>query len=475
MKKENEYIKNTIILLIGKFSSQIISFLMLPIYTYTLEINDYGYVDLLHTYICLIAPIVMLQLDSAIFRFFIDCRKNRNEQKIISSTALHLTNISIVISLIIFFIIYSFIKVKYAFLVIIYAIAYIYNLIFMAMIRGIGKNEKYSICSAIIAFSTLIITLILIFALKYGAETILIASIMAYIINVIYIIISEKISLYRDFRYFNKSKALELLKYSIPMIPNMLSWWIVSLSDRTIIATFCGVAANGIYSIASKFSNLLNSIFSIFSMSWQETVTIHINDKDAKEFFSKMIEKIFDFFVFISNIIVGMLPIVFEIVIGNEYRDAYNYIPILLIANLFNVIIGLIGGIYVARKQTSKVAMTTAISAIINIGINFLFIKKYGLYAATMSTVIAYVIMTIYRYKDVKKIIDIKLNLKRNYASIVLFIINLFLYYYQNKFFCFLITILIIICYLKNNYEYINIIKKKIKNIIGRYNKKEGC
>ena len=47
MSKEKEYIKNTVILLIGKFSTQIVSFLLLPLFTYKLSADNYGYYKLI--------------------------------------------------------------------------------------------------------------------------------------------------------------------------------------------------------------------------------------------------------------------------------------------------------------------------------------------------------------------------------------------------------------------------------------------
>ena len=52
----------------------------------------------------------------------------------------------------------------------------------------------------------------------------------------------------------------EIIKYSVPLIPNMISWWIVSASDRTIISTVLGVAQNGIYSAANKFSGVFTTL-----------------------------------------------------------------------------------------------------------------------------------------------------------------------------------------------------------------------
>ena len=53
MSKKKDFIKNTLILFIGKFATQFTSFLLLPLYTHYLLTDDYGWVDFLQTYITL--------------------------------------------------------------------------------------------------------------------------------------------------------------------------------------------------------------------------------------------------------------------------------------------------------------------------------------------------------------------------------------------------------------------------------------
>ena len=176
-------------------------------------------------------------------------------------------------------------------------------------------------------------------------------------------------------KLINKTTIKELLAYSCPMIPNALSWWIVNVSDRTIISIFLGSSFNGIYSVSCKFSNIINSIFSIFNMSWQETAVLHIEDKDKDEFFSNMIDKLLMLFSATSLLIIAILPFVYNWIIGVDYHSSYKFIPILLYANLWSILINLIGGIYVAKKKTKEIAITTLISSILNIVINLIFIK----------------------------------------------------------------------------------------------------
>ena len=186
-------------------------------------------------------------------------------------------------------------------------------------------------------------------------------------------------------------------------------------------------------------------------MSWHETASLHINDKDASDFFSKMIINISNLFVIASCIIVGLLPVLFKFAIGKEYLEAYNYIPILIVANLCNVLVGLLGAIYIAKKMTKKVATTTIISAIINIIVNLIFIKKIGLYAACISTLVSYSLMIIYRYYDINKIIKLKLTNRKSLIYLCCLIILIITYYYKYIVVSLIISVICVLLYLIQN------------------------
>ena len=89
MVREKELVKNTIIITIGKVCTQLITFLLLPLYTGILSIEEYGTVDLLNTLVSLLLPIVTLQIDQGLFRELIEVRDNEEQKKkIISSVVL---------------------------------------------------------------------------------------------------------------------------------------------------------------------------------------------------------------------------------------------------------------------------------------------------------------------------------------------------------------------------------------------------
>ena len=263
MSRNKELIKNTFIILVGKVSTQLITFLLLPIYTIFLSTTEYGKVDLIITYINLFAPLISLQLEYAAFRYLLEARKKEEEQgKIICNTLLILSIISI-ICIIIFIPLYSIINYRYAVHLIIILIITMFANMLLQFARGLGDNLNYSIASFIAGVSNALISILLVVFLKKGIAGILLAMIISNMLCVIYL--SFKLKLYRIvFKYeYDKTLLKILLKYSIPMIPNSICWWIISVSDRSVITWILGAAANGIYSVAAKFSGVIVTLYKL--------------------------------------------------------------------------------------------------------------------------------------------------------------------------------------------------------------------
>lgn len=432
MKKEKELVKNTVIIFIGKISTQIISFLMLPLYTAYLKTAEYGYVDLIHTYIQLLGPIICLGLQNAAFRFLVDSRSDRKKREAIISNIFISSIILFIVFLMLYIIVNMFLHINYTFYIIINTASFLFLDICLQIARGVGDNKTFAIASGLTTLMTVLLNVVLIMFLKFGAIGMLISMFAANLVGAIYIVLKLKLYKYINIHSCDKEILKELLKYSLPTVPSGISWWIISASDRTIISTAIGVAANGIYAIACKFPNILNVFTNIFALSWTESAAINIESDKRDIFFSKVIDNAIRIF---SSLCIGMIacmPFVFPILIDSQYNEAYMYIPILVLASLCNVFVSIYSAIYVAKKLTKQVANTSIVAAIINISINLLFVKFIGIYAAAISTVFAYGIMMVYRHFDLKKFIHLKIDFKLLGLLIAVFTIVTTTYYINN-------------------------------------------
>lgn len=464
MSREKQLVKNTVIVAVGKICTQFISFFLLPLYTAMLSTEEYGTVDLLNTYISLLLPLIILQIDQGIFRFLIDVRENEEEKKSLISTTIIIVTLQSIAYLIIYAIVGQFINNEYKYFLATNVVATIFSSIMLQISRGVGDNKVYSIGSLISASGTVILNVIFIAIFRWGAYGMLLASLIANCLCAIYVFIKKKIYKYISIGAFSKVQLKSIWKYSIPLVPNMLSWWIVNASDRTIVSNMLSISANGIYSAANKFSSMCITFFNIFNMTWSESASMYIKDKDSSLYFTNIINIALRIFSSICIGIIAIMPFVFPLLVNEKFNEAYYQIPILMLSTLCNIIVSLIGSIYVAQKNSKEIAKTSILAAIINIIINLVLIKFIGLYAASISTFIAYLLMAIYRYIDVQKYIKIKIDFKLILNTIIISIIVFVTYYLRITWISIISLIITVLYTIVINRNTMEFVVKSLKN-----------
>ncbi len=466
--REKSFLKGTLILTVGKICTQLITFLLLPIYTNILSTKEYGIVDLFNTLVMLLTPIITLQIETAAFRDLVTNREDKRRQEEIITNSFITILISTLIYILIFLAISPFIKNEYKLYLFINVIIYVFSTWILQIARGLGDNKGYSLASFISAFFTIIFNIIFLVVINLQITGMLIGTFLGQFICVAFLFYKLKIHKYISFNLYNKKTTKSLLEYSIPLIPNVLSWWVFSVSDRVIVSGILGLEQNGILSIANKFPSLISTAYGIIHLSFSENILVHFKDKDIKDYYNKMFNMILVVFSSISIMLIAFMPIIFTLMIDTKFSNAYNLIPILVLANLFNIIVSMLGIIYNANKDTKSIANTSIIASIINVIVHFAFIKFIGVYAAVVSTFISYFVMAIYRiYTTKKRYFKIEFDItKLLYAGCILLIVILS-YYLRNMILNIVSIVISIIFLLIINKGYVNFILKIVKERIG--------
>ena len=446
MNKKKQLAKNTIIIFFGRVCTQLISFFLLPLYTSYLATKEYGTVDLIQTYVTLLVPIITLELEMSIFRFLVDSRKSEKETNKLISNNFFILGISLSIFSILYIIVSSIVTIPYRWLILVDIIVCVLSGNFLQVARGFGKTLDYAISCILTGLTTVISNIILICFVHMQAEGMIISMALANFMCSLYLFIRLKLYSKINFKIVDFKQIKEMYKYSLPLIPNGISWWIVNVSDRSIISIVLGASANGLYAISNKFPTIISSLTGVFNLSWSESAALHINSSDRDEFFSDITNTVLRLFMALGVGMLACMPFVFPILIDVKYNDAYNYIPFLVLGTVFNVAICLYSQVYLAKKLSKQVASTAIVGAIINILINVIFIKQIGLYAAAISTMISYFVMMIYRHFDLKKYVNIKIEKKLIIESIIIYTFTL-LIYYQKSIILHVICLLIVCIY----------------------------
>lgn len=470
MNQKKQLVKNTIIIAIGKLSTQIISYILLPLYTAKLSPSEYGTYDFICTVSLFLCPIITLLMEESMFRFLIDAISKNEKKKIISQTVIY-TFLGTIIFIPLAVLILN-ISTEYTGALIFAFIVFVISNIFIglsnALARGLSKIKLYSFSNFILGIGTIILNIIFIVFLKAGAEGLLWANSIANIATAL--VIFYKLKLWKFIGKYDKPLMKEMVKYSVPLVPNSISWNIINMSDRIILTQILGAASNGIYAMASKFPNIISVVYGYFYTAWKESAARISKENNKNKYYNSIYHDMKRLLFSVTICLIAVMPFAFPILINKTYDEAYIYIPIIMIATYYSNLSSYFGGIFSAYKDTKIMGTTTIGAAIINLIIDLLLVRTIGIYAACISTLIADLIIYIYRKNKLKKYI--KLRELKFLGPCIIMIIICFAYY--TKYMSFvpnilywilnIISLLIAITYsIVNNYNLIKPILNKLK------------
>lgn len=433
MSKKTELAKNTLILAVGRLSSQFVSFLLLPLYTVYLTPEQYGLVDLIVTYVTLMVPIVLLQLDRGAFRYLIDARGDYKAEAGIIYASFKTVSRVVILASALYLLVTLLLRVPHYSLIAAMVISAAFSSLLLQIARGLGHNKYFAKASIIAGVTLLTTALFLVVGLRWGVAGVLLAAVVSNSLSALYLVWRLRVFDYLKIADGEPLYSGDMLRYSLPLIPSNISWWAINVADRTIITIFLGIAANGIYAVANKYASIFSAVYAIFDMSWTESASMHINSKDRDKFFSDIHNTSLRLFGALGLMMVAGMPLFFNILVGAEFRESYNYYPILVLAALVGAITAQYSAIYIAKKLTGKIFITSTLAAAINIALNVIFIRYYGLYAAAISTVIAYFVMGVFRAYDTKKYVTIRYEKVLTVVLVLLYIFTFVLYYANNS------------------------------------------
>lgn len=462
MNQKKQLLKNTVIIAIGKLSTQIISFLLLPLYTSKLSPAEYGTYDFLVTLSVFLLPVITMLMEESMFRFLIDAEDLKNKKRVITATITY-TTIGTLLFTIIAGIVMGIMKYEYTFVFLLFIISNVLIGLSNALARGTGKIKLYSLSNFILGASTIVLNVVFIVSLKLGVNGLLWSNTIANSVTALIVLIKLHLPQFISRKDLSKKTLVEMLRYSIPLVPNNLSWIIISLSDRLMLTWMIGTDANGLFSIAYKFPNIIYTCYGFFSTAWKESAAKILKEDNKTQYYNSIYKDIKFFLKAIVLGLIAIMPFVFPLLVDSSYNEAYKYIPILVISIYYTNMSNFYGGIFTAFKNTKIMGSTTIVAAILNVIINLIFIPKFGIFAAAFSTLISNVIIFAYRRYKLREYI--KLKEKFNYVFWILLVITLITYYQNNMISNIIMFIIVLIyCIITN----LNFIKRILQPIINK-------
>lgn len=424
MDKYKKLASNTIIFAIGTFSSKILSFLLMPFVTRMMGTGDYGAADLVQQTVNVLIPIVTLQVNSAALRFALDKTKNKAD---VFTVGVRVTLIGFTVFLffsypISLITINDFKLGEYIILIIAFVLISGFRQLCQQFVRGSGQVKLFAVDGIIATATTLLFTILFLGPFKWGVTGYIVAIIASDACSIMFFTLTAKLYRYVKPKFYEKDILSQMLKYCIPLIPTVILWWIINVSDRYMVTYFIGSSANGLYTAASKIPNFVILFSQIFIDAWQLSAVDEYDSKGRAKFFSKVF-RVYTGGVFcVASVLIVMCRLITKILVSDVFYDSWKYVPILIIATTYSCIVNFLASVYMAEKKSLMALLTASSGAVTNIILNLIFIPRMGANGAALATVCAFLVVFTTRGLNTRKYIKIRFKLPRMIAQTVILI-----------------------------------------------------
>lgn len=414
---------------IGNVLTQLISLFLLKFVTGNIPSEGYGYFNLVVTIDHLITPILTLQISDAVFRFMIKAENEKEKtQYYMVGTIIVFSGATLVCVGIMA--LSSMFGIQYPGLVAAYVISTNLFAYYQKVSRALGKGKYYVISNLVKAIIYIFGQIVFVVYWKLGIAGLFLANIISTMICVVLLLVTSKSYQYLSIKAINKNVMGRMVRFSAPLIPNTAVWWLQSSINSIVISSALGMGANGIYSVANKFSAILNLIINVFAMAWQESA---IKEYGTKEFRRFATESFNEYSVVLFSgvaLIIPIMKILMPKMIDPSYYEALTYAPFLLYATALSAFSGFFASVITAKNQTPKLLITNIIGSISNVLIVFVFIRMIGIWAIVLSAVMSNILLDLSRYYVIRKDFE---NRRIRYltilAALTLGILNSVLYF----------------------------------------------
>ena len=401
---------NTLVFALGGLAVKAVSLVLMPLYTTALTAGEYGTAELLNSAIEIVLPLLSAGVVEALYRFSIDDDVPKDE---LFAGSLVVLGGGIVCTGALCALGSALWDMEHAaaFFALFCSVC-----VFKAttqLARGLGHVRRFVVYGLINALAMVVATYVLLVHAHAGIEGYLWSYSIGYLVGGITAFLGS--AEYRFLAPFWVDRELlrRMLVYSLPLVPNLLSWWLVSVSGRYVVLWGSGLAAAGLFTAASKMPSLINIVASVFQQAWQYSTAREINSPDRGAFFGSVLRGYSLATLTAAGLVIALNRPISRVMLQAEFAEGWRYVPLLMLAATFGVMTIFFGTFYQALMNSRMLMASTALGAVVNVILGVALVPFMGPWGAGLAGAVAYALVLVVRARDLRHRIDLPMDRPR--------------------------------------------------------------
>lgn len=413
----SEFKKRLSLYTIGSLGSKAILLFLYPIATFYLSPEELGSFDYIFAIALIIFPLISLNLTSGMYRY---ASHNRSEsQKLIGTLlAVFIPAAGVLLLLVPFMALWlpdwSFNPLLYGGFIWIFSFYEVY----IQYVRGTGRTKLFVLSNLTVAALTLSLSVVFLLYTSWKASSLLIAYAIARIVAIIgiearYRLLKWHVSSWREVC------DTRIIRYSLLLLPGLFALGVIDSWSRLFITQMVGTEANGLFAISLKIASIFFFLTSIYQLAWHETVL-----RTEKERLSTLFSSHFNNYL-IMLAIGGLLFylvsfIAYPYMVDIRFLEGRVYLFPIIVGYILLSLAHFLGIGYDYYYKTTWMTISSVVAMGLSLVLNLLFIPWWGVTGCLYATILAYLVLFLFRLVYLNEYIRIYLTRKGSFAILLI-------------------------------------------------------
>lgn len=395
-------IKNSLIYAVTDGICRALSFILLPFISFYLLPEELGVAANFDVLLSIVTLLSGQAIVNGLSYFYYE-RNRELMARLVSSLILIIILTNLLFSIIIYFacgLIDNYLHIGLGLQLLSIASCFVMMLYNINMILYRLEDKPYSFAKLQLLHAVIQIGLVIILVihLKMGALGKIYSAVGGYfVLSVVHLYLLHK----RSFITLKISKDAikELLKFGIPLLPHSLSFWLKSGMDKVLLTTYCGLAVNGLYSMAMSFGAIYSMVNNSFMMAYvpylQKRISnINIENNESEELtIVKMSYKIGLLFVLVFLLIVPACWVLMTYLLSDKYAESFQFVPWMMLSLTIYAFYNLVIQFPYTVKKTLWLGVITFSGSLIQLFLTYILVRYLGADGIKISMVLGALII----------------------------------------------------------------------------------
>lgn len=379
-----------------------VGFLLIPVYTRLIDPAEYGILEIFAVFSSIAFAFLSVGLPSAINKcYHRDCGSPRDQATVLT-TALAI-DLPILLggcaALMAFarplsqWLLGRADAADLFVLVVVTALLFGLTALLLANLRAQERAAAFSLLSLLQFVTALGLNIVLVVVYEWGIHGVLWGNLLS---NAVMLPAALLVASRRSAWTFNRRLVGPLVRFGALLIPVTLAAWAMDLSDRYVLRLYRDLSEVAVYGVGYKFGMILElAVVWPFQLAWPAFAFSISNRAGHEDTYARAMTYLVTVLAFCTLMIALLTATALPSVVGDGYRDAYRVVPLVAVAYACNGIQYCVApGVHITGN-TRYLTLFSGAAAVLNLGLNFALIPRFGMMGAAWSTVAAFLLLAV--------------------------------------------------------------------------------